>query len=133
MAGKLANMHTMLSLDAWRKWPLSVKIFSEDVWIAWERCTKKKGVDPLPPWITSDLDLKQDISSHVTETSAKEINTTIDNQFPSSPAKKPRKSTKAIKKSLDPDKSLGIRPTTGGVASLDLLDSKAQISPEAEI
>ena len=57
MAGKLANMHTMLALPAWRKWPLKVRIFKQDVWDVWRKHTSKKGVNPLPEWITVEFDL----------------------------------------------------------------------------
>ena len=59
MAGKMAHMHHMLTLNAWSRWPLKVKLFTQDAWTTWEKVTRKSGITPLPSWITAECDFER--------------------------------------------------------------------------
>lgn len=122
MAGKLANMHTMLTLGAWNKWPLKIRIFSQDVYTTWEKYVNKKDIEPLPSWITVDLDVKA-------------AATVLGNEIGvATTASLENKSTEIIKKTSKKDKAAAERERklelerqskgTGGVMNLDLMDRK---------
>lgn len=129
MAGKLANMHTMLTLDAWKKWPLSVKIFNEDVWTIWNKHIKKKGVTALPSWITAEFNPKKYLppvdDKAITEIPVAPIAEVIE-PIPIGRAKKPKKPPKSPKRTQTEKKTDTDVPikTSGGVINLDLLDRK---------
>lgn len=126
MAGKLANMHSMLTLDAWKRWPLKVKVFSEDVWNTWSTYTNKKGVPPLPDWITVELDLQKECLTMLpSETEIQAENSCLHASPSVSEAPKGTKKAK-IPKQVSSKKESPVKsaPTTGGVPNLDLLDGE---------
>lgn len=116
MAGKLANMHSMLTLDAWKQWPLNVKIFQQDVWDVWSKHVQKKDVPPLPSWITAELDLET--PGMFSEQDVEEPSETYVAREPAiaSPKKKKTKVSE-LKKLKGPQ-------TSGGVTNLDVHDRK---------
>lgn len=129
MAGKLANMHTMLTLDAWKRWPLHVRIFSEDVWEIWHKHLKKKNVPDLPSWITTELDLQKQgpvipglesplpadtPAIDLLDPAGSETDTTSKGKKVRK-AKVPKVSAKKSSKQLE-------EKTSGGVMNLDILD-----------
>lgn len=126
LAGKLANMHSMLTLDAWRRWPLHVKIFSQDIWDVWIAHIKKKGVTPLPPWVTVDLDLQKEIlmDSNVgvaSQSASPEPASRLDPSGVPTKTKKNKKSADDQQRAAKNSKSKG-HQFSGGVMNLDLLD-----------
>lgn len=126
MAGKLANMHSMLTLDAWKRWPLKVKVFSEDVWKAWNTYTNKKGVPALPTWITVELDLEKDslkMPQSLSEGDASSDQNISEPVLTSQSAE--IKSKVTTKKTSKKEKIAGLPQVSGGVPNLDILDGEA--------
>lgn len=120
MAGKLANMHSMLALDAWRRWPLKVKVFSQDVWDIWQAYVAKPTTPALAPWTMAELDLARPVDPEV-QALPLQADSTVDlsSAAPLSPAKKaPKKSKKATVKAITGG------AITGGIQSLDLKDGR---------
>lgn len=119
MAGKLANMHNMLTLDAWKQWPLNVKIFQQDVWDVWSKHVQKKDIPPLPPWITAELDLER--PSMFNEPDAEEPPVMHITTEPDTVLGSPKKKSTKVSEPKKPK-----RPqTVGGISNLDVHDRKA--------
>lgn len=59
---KLSNLHLLLRVPSFTRWPLQVRFFCEDVYQAWQKWTEQLSGD-IRPGIKVILDLKQSVGT----------------------------------------------------------------------
>lgn len=136
IASQFRNLHKMLTVNAYRRWPLHIKVFNEEVWLLWEKqCGLHRGKTsrqpmpvPLPEWITAELDIMQVVPSEEVDSIGE-----AEQEEPASQSKrKSSANSKAKAKAKTTDQPAKVK-TRGGMQNIDVLDVPLQKLATAQL